>query len=157
MYIHYGADHFDKSLFKPVKNRDIKWVKPIAGTGFWASDINAKWGWKDWCESEDFHIERLDTSFKFSLIPDARVKHIRSLNDLLDLPCIGERPVYDTDKYKRSWLMPQYYIDFEKSSEQYDAIELHLSDFYALYDILYSWDCDSILIMNPDIIMEVKE
>ena len=45
--------------------------------------------------------------------------------------------------------------------KKYDAIELHLSDevtddyLESLYFKLYGWDCDSILIMNPDIIRGV--
>ena len=45
-------------------------------------------------------------------------------------------------------------IDFESLSKSYDAIELHLSDSEDnLYMMLYGWDCDSILIMNPDVIV----
>lgn len=162
MYIHYGSDHFDKSLFRPVKNRDIEWTKPVAGTGFWASDVDAKLGWKSWCESEEWNLDRLDKSFTFSLTPDARVKHIRSLEDLFELPCIGDKPDYskrnDPNYYHHSYyLFNNYHIDFEKAKDEYDAIEVHISECHLLYDILYAWDCDSILIMNPDIIMEVKE
>lgn len=32
----------------------------------------------------------------------------------------------------------------------YDAIELSLSADHRLYWDLYGWDCDSILVMNPD-------
>ena len=28
------------------------WNKPYGG--LWASDINAKYGWKSWCEDENF-------------------------------------------------------------------------------------------------------
>ena len=50
-------------------------------------------------------------------------------------------------------------LDFELLTYEYDAIELHLSednsrgDFMeCLYWVLYGWDCDSILIMNPDVV-----
>ena len=52
------------------------------------------------------------------------------------------------------------YLDFEKLSQEYDAIEITLSEekshkgefWGGLYDKLYGWDCDSICIMNPDCI-----
>ena len=46
---------------------------------------------------------------------------------------------------------------------EYDAIELHLSEevvddyLESLYFKLYGWDCDSILIMNKDIIKAKHE
>lgn len=47
----------------------------------------------------------------------------------------------------------EIYLDFEELRKQgVDAIELHLSEYCELYYILYTWDCDSILIMNKYII-----
>jgi hypothetical protein len=44
-------------------------------------------------------------------------------------------------------------IDFAYGKDGVDAIKLNLSKGdYELYYELYGWDCDSILIMNPDII-----
>lgn len=44
----------------------------------------------------------------------------------------------------------------------YDGIELHISEettdldkYDELYFALYGWDCDSILIMNPDVVITV--
>ena len=47
-------------------------------------------------------------------------------------------------------------LDFEKLSKEYDAIEVFISKDEQLYWDLYGWDCDSILIMNSDIIEEVR-
>lgn len=45
------------------------------------------------------------------------------------------------------------YLDFEKLRELgIDAIELHLIENPELYWTLYTWDCDSVLVMNPDVI-----
>ena len=41
-------------------------------------------------------------------------------------------------------------LDFEKLSKDYDAIEV--IDIGKFYWALYGWDCNSILIMNPDIV-----
>lgn len=152
-YIHYGHDRFDRNLFVPILNRAL-FVKPFGG--LWASPVDAAWGWKQWCESENFHKGDMRKSFTFTLTDDANVIHIRSVDGLNCLPKQGP--------YKRLKLDPSWYcIDFERLlSEGVDAIELHLSeedhigvDFLCgLYWQLYGWDCDSILIMNPEVVSE---
>lgn len=144
-YIHYGALSFQPDKFQPIKNKTYGAVKPIGG--IWASPINAKLGWKQWCVSEEFRINKLSTSFEFYLDDNARVCHIKSVDDLRKLPRL------------QGLDSTLYCIDFEKAMVKYDAIELHLSDeinddyLDGLYFRLYGWDCDSILIMNPNIIM----
>lgn len=145
-YIHYGSKRFDISRFHYVKNEPY-FCKPVPGTGFWASPVNAAFGWIDWCDGEDFKHYAPDDFFTFSLTDTANVFHIRSADD------IDKLPRQDND-------FSMVCIDFEKVCQNgIDAIELHLSDdpskgdySRSLYYMLYGWDCDSILIMNPDII-----
>ena len=48
-----------------------------------------------------------------------------------------------------NWFMP----DFESLlADKCDAIELFLSDDHELYFKFYGWDCDCILVMNPNVI-----
>lgn len=151
-YIHYGSNKFDKDKFLRVKNCDHDWTKPQEG-GFWASRVDAEYGWRQWCEREDFHINNLNKSFKFDLTTNAKIFHIRNYEDLKKLPRLSNIVQYIpiTSLY--------YKIDFEKTSKLFDAIELHLSEDKnsnykeSLYFKLYGWDCDSILIMNPDVII----
>jgi len=151
-YIHYGTSSFDIAKFKPIQNTERGYTKPRHGTGFWASPVDAKWGWKDWCESKDFRECKKENSFVFTLDPSARVKHLYSVDDVYELPGL-ETAISST------WYVP----DYEKLAKQYDAIEIHISDEVrdrwteGLYYVLYGWDCDSILIMNPYIIKEVKD
>ena len=137
-YIHFGHDHFDREKFQEIKN-ETYFCKPKGG--LWASPINAEYGWKDWCEAENFRECSVENSFSFSLRNDAMVYHIRSLQDVKDMP-LAETEI------------KIYYIpDFEKMlADGWDAIELHLSECDQLYWALYGWDCDCILIMNKDII-----
>lgn len=75
---------------------------------------------------------------------------LRSVDDLKKLP-----------KYNALLGSTSYLIDFEKAAKIYDGIQLHLSDEIrdrydaGLYARLYGWDCDSLLVMNPDIIEEI--
>ena len=146
VYIHYGADHFDKTLFKPVKNQPYLWTKPEGGTGFWACSKNDKYGWVEWCQDNDFKADDYyDKHFEFTLTDDARVIYIYTLEDLHMLPIITNE-------------IGMEYVDFEKAAEDYDAIQV--CDVDAVYlnpgglD-LYGWDCNCILIMNAEIVEEV--
>lgn len=145
-YIHYGSSTFQPDKFQPIYNQKWAATKPIGG--IWASPVDAGWGWKQWCISENFFVDKLNTSFEFYLDDNARVCHIKSADDLKKLP-----------KWQGLFKSSGYCIDFEKAMKEYDAIELHLSDeikddyLDSLYFALYGWDCDSILIMNPDIII----
>ncbi|MBQ2892250.1 MAG: hypothetical protein IJN03_02750 [Bacilli bacterium] len=141
-YIHYGHENFDIKLFNKIKNRPEA-VKPIGG--LWASRVDTTDGWIDWCKGNEIDWARLDVSFKFKLKPEAKVLLIDSMDKLKELPkqksILGHSP----------WTL----LDFEKLAEEYDAVEVILNR--GLYFELYGWDCDSIIIMNPEIIELIKE
>lgn len=151
-YIHYGTCAFMLELYEPIKNRCF--VKPE--DGLWASPVDAKYGWKEWNENSHFWELSESKSFKFTLTENAKVLHIYSINDLENLPKEKIPGMLELN-------MSMVFLDFEALMEQgYDAIELHLSeerssiDFMkGLYWSLYGWDCDSILIMNPEVIIEI--
>ena len=137
-YIHYGHKAFSTEKFQRIKNAPMF---PKPNGGLWASPINAKYGWRDWCEAENFRDCNSEESFLFSLKDGAKVYHIRSMQDVKSMPLINNGIT--------TWYTP----DFEKMlSNGWGAIELHLSECGALYWALYGWDCDCILIMNKDII-----
>ena len=77
MYIHYGHKKFLKNKFNEIQNQD--WIKPFGG--LWASDENAEYGWKQWCEQENFRECNEDNCFRFELKKDTKVLHIRSVED----------------------------------------------------------------------------
>lgn len=140
-YIHYGSTKFEPERFQEVKNEDYR---PKPSGGFWGSPVDAGFGWKDWCNRENYEECTEENSFGFTIRDGANVLHVRSVADLYGLPVIRENG-------------GMIFLDFEKMRERgVDAIELHLSGNPVLYWVLYTWDCDSILIMNPDVI-EVME
>jgi len=150
-YVHYGHKEFDESLFQPIQN-DL-FVKPNGG--LWASPIGAKNGWKEWCEAENFKDCESSNSFRFSLSDNANVLHLRCTEDLKRLPLNPKAIGYA--------LISKYWLDFEQIlNSGIDAIEVHISedngdDWHdSLYYNLYGWDCDSILIMNKDIVEVIK-
>ena len=140
-YIHYGHSKFDINQFKQIVNQ-IEFTKPSGG--LWASRINSEYGWKDWCLSNEYSGSTLDKHFNFSLEKTAKILTISNCNQLEELP-----KNKDCKIVSNLWVC----LDFEKLSEQYDAIEVLITEDNQLYYKLYGWDCDSILIMNPNIII----
>ena len=155
-YITYGKESFDIDEFyreKPIKPLPMK-----PSIGLWASRIDAEFGWKDWCESEEYG--NLNCNFTFQLSDNAKIKEVHCEEDILDYIIsdplfsglrLSRLSLFDT----RKTLMSDG-IDFEKlKSEGYDALELFISDnYYTLHlGVFNTWDCDSIVIWNPEIII----
>lgn len=135
--ISYGLGNaFDPFKFKWVKNREF--IKPDGG--LWASPVRAKYGWREWCRSESFG--NLETSFKFSI--DGNVFTIDSLFDALKMP------------WKSAYNIIEY-PDFEEMMRRgVDAVYLTLNGEretrFSHPKSLYGWDCECVLVMNPNII-----
>ena len=151
-YIHYGSEHFDKEKFKPIKIQKIDIPTVIFNKpngGYWASRSDAKYGWKAFCITNDLYNMDVMPYTVFALKNSAKIYAIDSLKDLDWLVEYGlAQTFFECPKV--------YQIDFEKMMNRHDAIELNMSnDYNNLYRPMYDWDCDSILIMNPDIIEEV--
>lgn len=148
-YIHYGATEFIPTKGFPIKNLE-HFMKPKGG--LWASRKNASFGWKDWCEQEDFRHCDMENSFEFTFTNQAKIVTISTVQQLHNLPQMEDGGL--------SWC---YSIDFEKCLHLgIDAIELcwygnEYRDvaFGDLYNELYGWDCDSIVVLNPDAIKQI--
>ena len=150
-YIHYGSNCFDRERFMPVKNRPDM-IKPDGG--LWASRENAKYGWYQWAKNIRNFAPSLETSFEFSLADNARILLIDNIMQLDGLPknektIFSVFPALSSISASSLWT----FLDFELLSESYDAIEVLISEDRRLYDQLFTWDCDSILVTNPNIII----
>src|SRR5574344_1205025 len=134
--------------------------------GLWASRIdNSKYyTWKDWCKNDYYNCEGFRSYFKFDLKPSANILYIYSPDIIKKQPNILTTiryPNIDKDIVILNilWIM-----------ENYDGIELFHGNYYAFFHdcwhtatinslegIFYWWDCDSICVWNPDIIIPEKE
>lgn len=142
-YVHYGNDKFDINKFKPITNNPLIPSKPLGG--FWASRMDSDFSWKNYCAKEDYDIN-LDKYIVFSIDSQARILTITNTEQLKDLPRLeNKKSLYIRHACAR--------LDFEKLAEKYDAIEVFINEHNDLYFELFGWDCDSLLIMNPQIII----
>lgn len=145
IYIHYGNNQYYPEMFRPIQNREM-FVKPHGG--LWASDVKDEYGWKDWNEVNEFMECNEDNSFKFTLKDNAKILEINNVSDLNDLPKLNS---ILPDSFM--WV----FLDFEKILEDgYDAIKYNLSKDGRLYHALYGWDCDSLLVLNPECVVPIE-
>ncbi len=142
--IHYGANKYDPKKFRKVEN--MNFVKPKGG--LWTSPVDSEFGWKDWCVAEDFRSCNKENSFKVRFKDDAKVAIIDTYEDMDKLPLQDDR--------FHSILMP----NFESLAIDIDAIWMTAEGQWATRmshpKSLYGWDCESVLIMNPDCIEPIE-
>lgn len=158
LYIHYGSKKFDK---KRVTCKRPSHLGSKPNYGLWASPLDTNWGWKDWCDNEGYMECTEENSFMFSLTSTAKILNIFTEDDIMPYISRSEQWAVLSD-----WRTHIYgsapktsvidTIDWDKIvSDGYDAVELYNSiDLH--YTVFNSWDCDSIVILNPDIVVERK-
>lgn len=135
----YGlGDEFRKEKFNPIKNG--QYTKPLKG-GLWASPVDSEWGWVDWCKAKNFGD--LSSVFEIEIDGNANILKIDSFQNAKKLAWISEKG-FGT-------------IDFETmAKEGIDAIWLtekgERETRYSLEYNMNGWDCECVLILNPDII-----
>lgn len=158
-YVHYGCslEDFDIGKFEKVRNCLFS-TKPSGG--FWASPTRHgrdryPFDWKDFCDNAEYHPagKSLNKKFYFCLDIGTHVFKIESMDDYKMLPkVVNQERITGRNKE---------FIDFEECMRQgIDAIEYGYSSIHRDENIgdkmdskMFGWDCDSILIMNPRIIL----
>ena len=151
IYIHYSKDlvtnHFDRTRFAAINN-DARYCSGIkVFGGLWGSPIDSDFGWKDWCEGEEYRDCIITASFMFRLKPGNRVLMLDHLGDENGYPKWHDRDLKGFDRNK-------IVFDYKKLMKMgIDAVEVE--DISNFYDSLYGWDCNSIFVLNPDVIEEV--
>lgn len=153
-FTHYGSKEYLPEMFCPVRNIP-QFNKPIGG--LWASPVGAEYGWAEWCQDEEFREANLKDSFEFKLAETARIFCIDTVADVEKMPT--QEPPQIPEELKRllltkepSELLPIKAVDFEAMAQEYDAILFNMSNAIGLYNALYGWDCDSLLVLNSDVI-----
>jgi hypothetical protein len=163
IFVHYGSDHFDPSLFREASNAK-GWNPSKPFGGMWGTPEGSSHGWADWCRSEGYRVETLGRSFEFRLRAGTRVLYARKLSDL--------KPIMTATKPFMRGLSEEESpaIDFDEARKRYDAIVAvidedgdNLFGTDPLCDIDFSkhplttWDCDSILVLNRGCVVETKK
>lgn len=157
-FIHYGSSYFDPTIVENSKDHSTCLNKP--SFGLWASPVDSDWGWKDWCESEEFYKSDFSKYFVFKLKSNAKMLTIRSLkdwdkilNEVLKDSFNTSKDIFvtiDSDQRNKIW---------EYICKKYDAILVIMSDHYGTMHMSFefnAWDCDSIVVFNPEVVNIVR-
>ena len=158
VWVSYGADHYDPAKFKPIDYTEPRAVlnnKPWGG--LWACPENSEYGWKEWCQNEDFYTESLEHSFRFKLAPSAKIYVIDNEQDLINI----------STSLRLAYLVGQgyYIIDFERLlNEGYDGIYVTDNGVWLKWyhgpehNIvgLSSWDVESICVFHPNVVVPIE-
>jgi hypothetical protein len=137
--IHYGAVAYDPAQFKPIK--DEHWIKPRGG--LWTSPVDSTWSWRHWCETEDYLTGSLTKCFTVSFSGNVLV--IDCLKDLDKLPWIDSLnfPLFECLEYMG---VQAIHLTVRGQEETRHSRPRNL----------YGWDCESVLVMDPDAIHPIE-
>ncbi len=155
--IHYGAKSYKRDLFKSIS--DIPFSNKPDG-GLWTSVIGSEYGWKEWCEENSFG--KLDSSFELEF--EGSVMKIDSIADMNRLPWINSNGI-DIDFVSfQALCVPTFYYDAihltmlgeERTRFPISTMKERERSKFSLTRSLYGWDCETVLIMNPNSINVLK-
>ena len=154
IWVSYGSETFEPIKFKSIViDMSCRCLNKPYG-GLWASPADSKYGWKDWCEMEDFRTDRLSVSFEFKLSVESKIYVI---DNMADLECISTAGPNE---------MGRYYINYELLLDMgydglfvtsYAARAFHLYTNDDLINDLNAWDCESICIFNKDVVIPINK
>lgn len=167
MYVTYGlGTKFDIDKLQ----LDLTYRPDKPKKAWWGSPVDAEFGWKEWCEAEDFTTKSMPIEEYFSdknkivwkLKEGTKKLDIKYESDLQNLLDAGYITIDDTFPVVA---YPHYKFDFNKILEDgYSAIELFDSSIghsyrddsnWELSLLLNSWDCESIVVLDPSVIETV--
>ena len=162
-YVTYG---FGDTFIPEKLVTDLKESIGKPMSAWWGSPVDSEYGWIDWCNQEEFIpkgasfdkyftdnnkiIWTLDESAKI-----LEVNEVADLEDYFELGYIEDKS--DEPEYK------DYHWNFYKVLEAgYSAIELTDGGighyFHNRIELMMnSWDCESIVVLDPSKIIQVKE
>ena len=159
-------------------------VKPPYCSGLWGSPADSENSWKIWNDSSGFSECDDDNSFRFRIHTDHKILTVNSTKSAISLVenyltlagslrlrfVSGEVEMNPEDDLRSEkercidYIMSgqpfeSYSIkklDFLKmQSDGYSGMEVSIGACPKLYWLLYGWDCDSIVVWNPDAIIQV--
>lgn len=153
VFIHYGADKFDPKKFIPVQN-DMDKVR--TGTGLWVCPTTTKLGWINFLKNERINDFNTHNSFELKIKTNAKIIQIDNYTDLATLPTYN--PFKDLKELH--YLKQRCYNVELLFKKGIDGIYLSESGLHTTRLTLpkntYTWDCESLIIFNKNIIKPIK-
>lgn len=142
--------HFSPEIISTITPIEVVQEINHKPHGFWLS-VDGEQDWRDWCEAEEFRLERLRFRHKIELASRAKILHISNPLELINF----------TNEYRGSHNSYTYrIIDWNKVANQFDGIiiapyqwEMRLDFDYGWY---YTWDCASGCVWKNEAIQSIE-
>lgn len=146
---HCGNDHLEP-IFSITDN--VRGGFHQTSGGLWTSPVDSVNGWREWCKREDFHIERLEKSFRMEI----STKHllvIDSLDDLIDKMVWPHILEFDSLCYP--------FIHWDRLVSMYNGVWVTARGIEEIIDSypykLYGCYCETVLLFNEKPIIRVLD
>lgn len=137
MKVEWVGEDFDISKITPISNH--KYGCKTWG-GLYTSPVNARKKWRHHlAQAYDLDFDTIPY-IVLDIRDDARILEVHSYHDLLKLPLI---PYF-------GWIGQP---DWEKALQDYDALHITYEERGFEDVVTFGWDCDTIVIKNPNIII----
>lgn len=170
-YVTYGlGNKFDISKL----NIDLDCFVGKPKQAWWGSPIDAKFGWKEWCEAEDWIPGDVDPEIYFNddnkilwtLEESSKILYLDTVYDLdtfvkLKYIVLDVYDEYDNYRCDLKILVNHYKWDFKKILDDgYTAIELtngNIGHYFTseVECLINGWDCESIVVLDPSKIIQI--
>jgi len=147
---HYSEEPFVFDPSRVYPQDDVPMFKP---RGLWLSvetDDEDSFGWRDWCDRENFRRHALTHRTELTLLPDVHVLHIDRSSALLDFT----RRYRTTVEEELSYRM----IDWTAVTRDYAGLIIAPYDWDLRLDHrttwYYAWDCASACIWECSVLQQ---
>lgn len=139
--------HYSAKPLEGINNPDYQPKRHFKPAGLWFS-TNKHDGWRNWCNSVDFSMDRFNYKTTIKFKNDAKILQI---TDKRGVDKLFRR--YGVAKRDDKWA-----IDWKKITTKYDAIYMpkYFNDYRKKYPWYDTWDCASGCVWNKDAVKIVK-
>lgn len=150
IFVSYLKGEYDQKSFKPIQYGGTAATLNKCHNGLWACPLESTYGWKQWCEKEDFPLA--NDLFTFKLKDNAKIYVIDNYEDLERISTLKDR-------------FGMRYINFkELLDNNYDGIYASENAVKSLRYIsnsniqdLSSWDVESLCVFNPSVVIPLSQ
>lgn len=129
-------------------------IFPSKPLGLWLSDERkSTHGWKTWCETEDFNLDRLKYEYRVKLKPDAKILYIKTAKELDQFTIDYRDEKSEVNKIiadigsKFEFKPDTMAIDWQRLAKRYQGIVISPYQWsrrlHAGCSWYYTWDCAS--------------
>ena len=150
IFVSYLKDEYIQKAFKPIQYDGTASILNKCRNGLWASPIDSIYGWKQWCEEEEFPLG--NNLFTFKLKDNAKIYVIDNYEDLEKISTMKDKFGMRYINFKQ--LLDNNYDGIYASENA--VVTLRYIDNDNIQD-LSSWDVESLCVFNPNAIIPLGQ